>query len=155
MTAKKTSDVRFTVPAFTGARIGRPPKADIALAKNPGKVGRPIGDAARMAEFKARLMGTTGHRVIDKIIQVAMDDSHPAQSAMLKMIGERILPLGEFSKDPDAANKKDGLTVNFIMDSGTKTISTSGAALNKAAREADTDVVDVEFNIPVKDSDGD
>ena len=49
-----------------GGRIGRPKKSDIVSKKkgNRGLVGRPAGDAARINEFKARLLGTTGDKVI-------------------------------------------------------------------------------------------
>jgi hypothetical protein len=75
---------------------GRPSKKAIAKKKNPGIVGRPPGDAARIAEFKARLLATHGDSVIEKIITTALQDGHPAQGAMLKFCGERLLPLSSF-----------------------------------------------------------
>jgi hypothetical protein len=75
---------------------GRPSKAAIAKKKNPGILGRPPGDAARIAEFKARLLATAGDSVITKIIETALADGHPAQGAMLKFCGERLLPLSSF-----------------------------------------------------------
>jgi hypothetical protein len=75
---------------------GRPTKAAIAKKKNPGILGRPPGDAARIAEFKARLLATAGDSVITKIIETALADGHPAQGAMLKFCGERLLPLSSF-----------------------------------------------------------
>lgn len=75
---------------------GRPTKAAIAKKKNPGLIGRPPGDAARIAEFKARLLATAGDTVITKIIETALSDGHPAQGAMLKFCGERLLPLSSF-----------------------------------------------------------
>ena len=75
---------------------GRPTKAAIAKKKNPGVLGRPPGDAARIAEFKARLLATAGDTVITKIIETALADGHPAQGAMLKFCGERLLPLSSF-----------------------------------------------------------
>ena len=77
-------------------KLGRPTKAAIAKKKNPGIVGRPPGDAARIAEFKARLLATAGDTVITKIIETALSDGHPAQGAMLKFCGERLLPLSSF-----------------------------------------------------------
>jgi hypothetical protein len=77
-------------------KLGRPTKAAIAKKKNPGVVGRPPGDAARIAEFKARLLATAGDTVITKIIETALSDGHPAQGAMLKFCGERLLPLSSF-----------------------------------------------------------
>jgi hypothetical protein len=81
-----------------GGRLGRPKKSDIVAKKkgNRGLVGRPAGDAARINEFKARLLGTTGDKVITKIIEIAMNDDHPGQMAALKFAGERILPISAF-----------------------------------------------------------
>ena len=81
------------------AKKGRPKKADIAKRKKPGTVGRPVGDAGRIAELKARLLATTGDKVINKIVQIAMTDGHPVQGAALKMCIDRVLPLSYFDKD--------------------------------------------------------
>ena len=77
-------------------KVGRPKKADIAKKKKPGTLGRPVGDAGRIAEFKARLLATAGDSVITKIIETALTDGHPSQGAMLKFCGERLLPLSSF-----------------------------------------------------------
>lgn len=77
-------------------KLGRPKKADIQKKKKPGVIGRPVGDAGRIAEFKARLLATAGDSVITKIIETALTDGHPSQGAMLKFCGERLLPLSSF-----------------------------------------------------------
>ena len=89
-----------------GGRIGRPKKSDIVSKKkgNRGLVGRPAGDAARINEFKARLLGTTGDKVITKIIEIAMNDEHPGQMAALKFAGERILPMSAFEAAKQAGS---------------------------------------------------
>ena len=96
-----------------GGRIGRPKKADIVAKKkgNRGVVGRPAGDAARINEFKARLLGTTGDKVITKIIEIAMNDEHPGQMAALKFAGERILPMSAFE-----ASKASGSTPTISIN---------------------------------------
>src|SRR5574343_740410 len=91
---------------------GRPRKADIEAKKNRGKVGRPAGDAARIAEFKARLLATSGDRVIEKVIQIAQNDEHPGQMAALKMCIDRILPLSLFEKDAKGGNR--AVTINIM-----------------------------------------
>ena len=80
---------------------GRPRKSDIEAKKrgNRGVVGRPPGDAARINEFKARLLATSGDKVINKIIAIALDDDHPGQMAALKMCMDRVLPVSYFEKD--------------------------------------------------------
>jgi hypothetical protein len=82
-------------------RKGRPPKAAVKAKKkgSRGVVGRPAGDSGRIAELKARLLATTGDKVINKIVEIAMTDGHPVQGAALKMCIDRVLPLSYFDKD--------------------------------------------------------
>lgn len=82
-------------------RKGRPPKAAIAAKKKGGRgaIGRPQGDSGRIQELKARLLATTGDKVINKIVEIAMTDGHPVQGAALKMCIDRVLPLSYFDKD--------------------------------------------------------
>lgn len=86
---------------------GRPKKSEVEARKkgNRGKVGRPKGDAARINEFKARLLATAGDRVIDKVISIAMDDDHQGQMAAMKMCIDRVLPMSFFDKDKQNAGK--------------------------------------------------
>lgn len=86
---------------------GRPKKSEIEARKkgNRGKVGRPKGDASRINEFKARLLATAGDRVIDKIINIALDDEHQGQMAALKMCMDRVLPMSYFDKDKMGSGK--------------------------------------------------
>lgn len=86
---------------------GRPKKGEIVAKKkgNRGKVGRPAGDAARINEFKARLLATSGDHVISKIIQIAQNDEHPGQMAALKMCMDRVLPLSYFEKDKNTGGR--------------------------------------------------
>lgn len=103
-----------TDTATQPVRRGRPPKALVESKKkgNRGVVGRPPGDAARIAEFKARLLATSGTRVIDKVLQVAMDDEHPGQMAAMKMCLDRMLPLSMFEKD--AKGRGSAVTINIV-----------------------------------------
>lgn len=106
----KTSNIQIPEYNLDGTpkkKRGRPRKSEIAAKKpgNRGQVGRPPGDAARINEFKARLLATAGDNVINKIIQVALDDEHPGQMAALKMCMDRVLPLSYFDKDKNGSGK--------------------------------------------------
>jgi hypothetical protein len=90
---------------------GRPKKSEIIAKKKRGVVGRPAGDQARIAELKARLLATTGDRVINKIVEIAMSDGHPVQGAALKMCIDRVLPLSLFEKD--AKGQRGAVTINI------------------------------------------
>jgi hypothetical protein len=85
---------------------GRPPKADLIAVKerNKGKIGRPVGDAGRIQEFKERLLATGGTRIIDKVISIAMNDEHPGQMAALKMSVDRLLPMSLFEASKNAGS---------------------------------------------------
>ena len=89
------------------AKRGRPRKADIAAKKkgNRNAIGRPKGDAARINELKARLLATSGDKVISKVIQIALEDGHPVQSAALKMCMDRVLPISYFDKKNDTGGR--------------------------------------------------
>jgi hypothetical protein len=80
-------------------KAGRPKKSEIEAKKSRAVLGRPPGEAARIQELKARLLATTGERVINKIVEIAMTDGHPVQSAALKMCMDRVLPVSLFEKD--------------------------------------------------------
>jgi hypothetical protein len=96
---------------------GRPTKAAIAKKKNPGILGRPPGDAARIAEFKARLLATAGDSVITKIIETALADGHPAQGAMLKFCGERLLPLSSFEAKSSGGTPQISINITGFSQS--------------------------------------
>lgn len=82
-------------------KLGRPKKSDIEKKKKPGLIGRPpgSGDGARIAEFKARLLATSGDSIINKVVEIALTDGHPSQSAALKMCVDRVLPMSYFDKE--------------------------------------------------------
>lgn len=103
------------------AKRGRPTKQAIEAKKKRNKVGRPAGDAARIAEFKARLLATSGDKVIEKVIQIAQQDDHPGQMAALKMCMDRILPLSLFEKDAKGGNR--AVTINIVGVGDTKIIN--------------------------------
>lgn len=108
-------------------KLGRPTKESIKNAKLP--LGRPKNDTGRLAEFKQRLLGTSGENVIKKIIQIGQDDNHPGQMAALKMAMDRILPLSMFEKD--SKGQRNAIQINIT-------------GIGEAKIESTSDVVDAE-----------
>lgn len=102
---------------------GRPRKSEVEAKKrgNRGVRGRPPGDAARINEFKARLLATSGDKVINKIINIALDDEHPGQMAALKMCMDRVLPVSYFEKDK-TTNGKSSVSITITGVGGETTI---------------------------------
>ena len=92
------AEVKKERPKIVRRKLGRPLKKDIEAKKkgNRGKVGRPAGDSARIAEFKARLLGTSGDKIIETLIHKALDPNDKDQIAALKMCVDRVLPLSMF-----------------------------------------------------------
>lgn len=90
-------------------KMGRPSKETLAKANK--KIGRPKNDTGRLAEFKQRLLGTSGESVIKKIIEIGQTDGHPGQVAALKMCIDRILPLSMFEKD--SRGQRNAVTINI------------------------------------------
>lgn len=116
-------------------RRGRPPKAEIQAKKKPGKVGRPVGTQGRIEEFKARLLGTTGTKVIDTVLRKALDDGDKDQVACLKMCLDRMLPVSMFEKN--AAGNRNAVTIN---------ITGIGASTVEAVETVDEiEITDVEY----------
>jgi hypothetical protein len=106
---KELKDLSIVVPVLdqpspAKGQRGRPKKSQITAKKkgNRGAVGRPAGDAARIAEFKARLLGTAGDKIIRTLIEKALDPNDKDQIAALKMCVDRVLPMSAF--DPKAGN---------------------------------------------------
>jgi len=100
-------------PKLVRRKVGRPLKKDIEAKKkgNRGKVGRPAGDAARINEFKARLLGTSGDKIIETLIAKALNPDDKDNMAALKLCVDRILPLSVF----DAA-KNSGSTPQISIN---------------------------------------
>jgi hypothetical protein len=117
---------------------GRPKKSEVEAKKrgNRGVRGRPPGDAARINEFKARLLATSGDNVINKIIEIAQNDEHPGQMAALKMCMDRVLPLSYFEKDK-ATNGRSSVSITITGIGGDTTIV--------GGEEQQEDIVDVEY----------
>ena len=89
-------------------RRGRPPKKSIEAKKagNRKAVGRPKGDAAAINEYKARLLASPKSRkVLDSILNAALDDEHHNQSAAWKLLMDRLLPISYFEKDKVTGGK--------------------------------------------------
>ena len=117
-------------PLVTPAKkTGRPSKAALAEArKRP--VGRPKGDNYAIEEFKARIMNSPKSRkVLDAILDAALDDEHKNQAAAWKLLVDRMLPMSYFDKDKTGGGRP---SVNIVISGVGETVS------------IDNDIVDVE-----------
>ena len=101
--------------------MGRPKKSDVALYKagNRGQRGRPKGDTAIINEYKARMLASPKSRkVLDSIMDAALDNEHKNQAAAWKLLMDRMLPISYFEKDKTTGGRSNisitisGLGVN-------------------------------------------
>ena len=114
----------------TPKRRGRPPKNALAEAKKR-PVGRPKGDNYAIEEFKARLIASPKSRkVIDSILNAALDDEHKNQAAAWKLLVDRMLPMSYFEKDKAGGSRP---SVNITISGVGESVSIDG-----------NDIIDVE-----------
>jgi hypothetical protein len=122
-------------------KIGRPKKSKV-LAKTKGnrkRVGRPKGDASVIAEYKARLLASPkSKKVLNVILDAALDDEHKNQAAAWKMLIDRLLPLSHFDKDTGGSGKA---SVNITI-TGVDGVKTVIGEETEEPIEADFSVID-------------
>jgi len=78
---------------------GRPKKGEIVAkkSKNRGTLGRPKGDKAIIDEYKARMLNSPkSAKVLESILNAALNDDHKNQAAAWKLVIDRIAPLSSF-----------------------------------------------------------
>jgi hypothetical protein len=59
----------------------------------------PKTENQRVKELKELLINSAGVNVVQKTVQIALDDDHPAQMAALKLCMDRMLPVTLFEKE--------------------------------------------------------
>jgi hypothetical protein len=107
---------------------GRPPKEQDNLAtprgrpKGSGKLtmakyadAKPLAllpktENQRVKELKELLINSAGVNVVQKTVQIALDDDHPAQMAALKLCMDRMLPVTLFEKE---GKQRSAITINI------------------------------------------
>mgnify|MGYP001126705576 CR=1 FL=1 len=95
---------------------GRPRKSEVEARRKPGKVGRPKGDAATINEYKARMLASPKSRkVLDSILDAALNDDHKNQAAAWKLLMDRMLPVSYFEKDKEGGSRPSvSITISGI-----------------------------------------
>jgi len=111
-------------PEETKKKIGRPRKSALAEAKKR-PVGRPKGDASAIEEFKARIFASPKSRkVLDAILDAALDEEHKNQAAAWKLLVDRMLPMSYFEKDKAGGGRP---SVNITISGVGDTVNISGS----------------------------
>ncbi len=114
----------------SGNKIGRPKKSDLAAIRENRSVGRPKGTAAIINEYRDRMPNSSkSEKVLQKIMDAALQDEHPHQAAAWKIIADRIIPVSAF----DQAKQSGAMPQISINISG----------LNEPKVSTSDDVIDV------------
>ena len=128
-----------------GKKLGRPRKQDVEAKKptNRGKVGRPKGDAAIINEYKARMLASPkSHKVLESILDAALNDDHKNQAAAWKLLMDRMLPVSYFEKD-NASGGRPAVSIT-ISGIGDPKVSTEEDIIDAELVEDDCGVIDDE-----------
>lgn len=96
-------------------------------ADNPS-LALPKTEHQKIQELKQLLLNSAGSNVLHKAIEIAMNDEHPSQGAMIKLCMDRMLPVSIFEKEK---NQRSAIQINITGIGDVKTID-------------DIDVTDVE-----------
>lgn len=96
-------------------------------ADNPS-LALPKTEHQKIQELKQLLLNSAGSNVLHKAIEIAMNDEHPSQGAMIKLCMDRMLPVSIFEKEK---NQRSAIQINITGIGDVKTIE-------------DIDVTDVE-----------
>ena len=70
----------------------------------------PKTDTMRLKELKELLLKSGGKTIVQKVLDIAMDDTHPGQMTALKMCMDRTLPTSLFDKEKGA---RSAVTINI------------------------------------------
>ena len=79
-------------------------------ADNPTALILPKTEQQKIKELKDLLINSAGSNVVHKAIEIAMNDEHPAQAAMLKLCMDRMLPVSLFEKE---GKQRNAVTINI------------------------------------------
>jgi hypothetical protein len=102
---------------------GRPKKGEIVAkkSKNRGTLGRPKGDKAIIDEYKARMLNSPkSAKVLESILNAALNDDHKNQAAAWKLVVDRIMPISAFEQTKQGGSAPS-ISIN-ISGLGTPTI---------------------------------
>jgi hypothetical protein len=75
------------------------PERSLRLLKKPDKLVLPVTDHQRLKEIKDLMIRSSGKNVVQKVIDIALNDEHPGQMAAIKMCIDRTLPVSMFEQN--------------------------------------------------------
>ena len=101
----------------------------------------PVTREARIKEFRDKLLdGPTGSKILEKVLNIAMDDNHSGQMVAMKLCVDRILPMSYFDNSKEAP--RNAIQINITgLGGSTEATNHDQAAHNSQA--PNVNVIDV------------
>jgi hypothetical protein len=98
-----------------------------------------------MNEYKARMLNSPkSRRVLESILDAALDDEHKNQSAAWKLVMDRILPSGMFEQEVSKGNGRNSVNITI---SGVGGESISIGAESKSSDNDDSEPFDGSYEV--------
>lgn len=92
--------------------------------KAPRKL--PMTESQKLKELRKMMIEGRGKAVVQKILDIALEDGHPGQMAALKMCVDRTLPMSMFEK---GNGQRSAVTINITgLDGAPLQIGASNTA---------------------------
>mgnify|MGYP003339016503 CR=1 FL=1 len=101
------STTNSTIPKKKGRPKGSVKLTLQRVANNPELLKT---DGDKLKELKGLLISSRGKDVVEKALEIAMNDEHPHQGAMIKLCMDRLLPVSLFEKDKA---QRSAVTINI------------------------------------------
>lgn len=98
---KKITDILQTEKKKPGRPKGSTKMNIQRYADNPG-LALPKTEHQKIQELKSLLINSAGANVLNKAVEIALNDEHPSQGAMIKLCMDRMLPVSMFEKEKNA-----------------------------------------------------
>lgn len=127
---------------------GRPKKGEIVAkkSKNRGTLGRPKGDKAIIDEYKARMLNSPkSAKVLETILNAALNDDHKNQAAAWKLVVDRIMPVSAFEQTKQGSGTPS-ISINITGLTQTSTVV-------QQEDDIEVDITDVEAKNEVDETD--
>lgn len=93
-------------------------------------------DKARLLKERGVLLNLRGHELLEKAIEVALDDSHGGQMTAMKLLIDRLLPMSAFDEAKNASSRPQ-ISINIT---GLNDV----AITDTTTHSADKDIVDAD-----------
>ena len=111
-----TLNVVDAVPDKLKKKVGRPKgsvdfnKMTMSKLANHPIVSLPKTEIQRVRELKDLLLNSAGSGVVQKAVEIALNDEHPSQMAAIKLCMDRMLPISLFEKE---GKQRNAVTINI------------------------------------------